>query len=98
MDEGQRRFNGDSIGRVMPVLFERAGRRAGQLVGRSTLFAARALLEADEALDRANRGSRDGSCELQQPFRCHPRIVNADDNDRGTRIAKRVDVDSWRCP
>jgi tRNA-2-methylthio-N6-dimethylallyladenosine synthase len=33
--EQQRRFNQDMVGRVLPVLFERAGRHPGQLVGRS---------------------------------------------------------------
>jgi tRNA-2-methylthio-N6-dimethylallyladenosine synthase len=31
----QARFNGACVGRVLPVLFERAGRHRGQLVGRS---------------------------------------------------------------
>jgi len=33
--DGQRRFNEACIGRTMPVLFDRPGRRPGQLVGRS---------------------------------------------------------------
>ncbi len=35
IDEGQKRFGAASVGRVMPVLFEKAGRHPGQLVGRS---------------------------------------------------------------
>jgi tRNA-2-methylthio-N6-dimethylallyladenosine synthase len=31
----QREFNGSCVGRVLPVLFEKPGRHAGQLVGRS---------------------------------------------------------------
>ena len=31
----QRRFNASCVGKVLPVLFEKLGRRAGQLVGRS---------------------------------------------------------------
>jgi len=33
--EGQRRFNDACIGRTLPVLFDRPGRHAGQMVGRS---------------------------------------------------------------
>ena len=33
--EGQTRFNQASVGQVVPVLFDRAGSRAGQLHGRS---------------------------------------------------------------
>jgi tRNA-2-methylthio-N6-dimethylallyladenosine synthase len=35
VEQGQRRFNADCVGRVLPVLFERTGRYPGQLVGRS---------------------------------------------------------------
>jgi tRNA-2-methylthio-N6-dimethylallyladenosine synthase len=35
VEQSQRRFNADCVGRVLPVLFERAGRYPGQLVGRS---------------------------------------------------------------
>lgn len=35
LDQGQRAFNQACLGRVLPVLFERPGRHAGQLVGRS---------------------------------------------------------------
>lgn len=35
IDEGYRRYNGAMVGRTVPVLFEKAGRHAGQLVGRS---------------------------------------------------------------
>ena len=35
LDEGQQAFNRRSVGIVLPVLFERPGRRPGQLVGRS---------------------------------------------------------------
>ncbi len=35
LDEQQQRFNAGMIGRVLPVLFEKPGRHAGQLVGRS---------------------------------------------------------------
>jgi len=35
LDDQQARFNASCVGKVMPVLFERAGRDTGQLVGRS---------------------------------------------------------------
>jgi tRNA-2-methylthio-N6-dimethylallyladenosine synthase len=35
LDQGQRDFNRACVGRVLPVLFERPGRHAGQWVGRS---------------------------------------------------------------
>jgi tRNA-2-methylthio-N6-dimethylallyladenosine synthase len=35
LDTQQQRFNESCVGKVMPVLFERSGRHAGQLVGRS---------------------------------------------------------------
>ncbi|MGE3230194.1 MAG: tRNA (N6-isopentenyl adenosine(37)-C2)-methylthiotransferase MiaB [Hyphomicrobium sp.] len=35
IDEGYVRFNGAQVGRRLPVLFEKPGRHAGQLVGRS---------------------------------------------------------------
>jgi tRNA-2-methylthio-N6-dimethylallyladenosine synthase len=35
LSEQQRRFNRATVGRVLPVLFERPGRHTGQLVGRS---------------------------------------------------------------
>ena len=35
LERQQERFNAACVGRTIPVLFERPGRRAGQLVGRS---------------------------------------------------------------
>jgi tRNA-2-methylthio-N6-dimethylallyladenosine synthase len=35
LDQQQTRFNSGSVGKVVPVLFERVGRHPGQLVGRS---------------------------------------------------------------
>ncbi|GBD41075.1 tRNA-2-methylthio-N(6)-dimethylallyladenosine synthase [bacterium HR39] len=35
LEEQQRRFNAATVGRVLPVLFERPGRHPGQLVGRT---------------------------------------------------------------
>jgi tRNA-2-methylthio-N6-dimethylallyladenosine synthase len=35
IDEGYQRFNGALVGKTLPVLFEKAGRHKGQLVGRS---------------------------------------------------------------
>jgi tRNA-2-methylthio-N6-dimethylallyladenosine synthase len=35
LDEQQSSFNAECVGRVLPVLFERQGRREGQLIGRS---------------------------------------------------------------
>ena len=49
LDQQQAAFNSDCVGKVMPVLFERAGRRAGQLVGRSPYLQA-VHAEADACL------------------------------------------------
>lgn len=49
IDEGQKRFSAASVGRVMPVLFEKAGRHPGQLVGRSP-YLQLVHAEADEGL------------------------------------------------
>ena len=35
MDEQQSEFNASTVGRTVPVLFERPGRHAGQVLGRS---------------------------------------------------------------
>ena len=35
LEDGHRQFNAASVGKTMPVLFEKAGRQNGQLVGRS---------------------------------------------------------------
>ena len=35
LEEQQSSFNAECVGRVLPVLFERRGRREGQLIGRS---------------------------------------------------------------
>jgi tRNA-2-methylthio-N6-dimethylallyladenosine synthase len=35
LDQQQKAFNADQVGKLMPVLFEKAGRHAGQIVGRS---------------------------------------------------------------
>ncbi|MBN9263743.1 MAG: TRAM domain-containing protein, partial [Hyphomicrobium sp.] len=35
LEEQQSSFNAGCVGRVLPVLFERQGRREGQLIGRS---------------------------------------------------------------
>jgi tRNA-2-methylthio-N6-dimethylallyladenosine synthase len=35
LEAQQRAFNADLVGRTLPVLFEKPGRRAGQIVGRS---------------------------------------------------------------
>jgi tRNA-2-methylthio-N6-dimethylallyladenosine synthase len=44
LEEGHREFNGASVGKTMPVLFEKAGRQDGQLVGRSPYLQ---LVQAD---------------------------------------------------
>lgn len=49
IDAGYRRFNGAFVGKRMPVLFEKAGRHAGQLVGRSP-YLQLVHAEADPAL------------------------------------------------
>jgi tRNA-2-methylthio-N6-dimethylallyladenosine synthase len=35
LDEQQKAFNASQVGKTMPVLFEKSGRHAGQIVGRS---------------------------------------------------------------
>ena len=49
LDRQQTAFNAAASGRVLPVLFERAGRHPGQLVGRSPYLQA-VHAEADSAL------------------------------------------------
>jgi len=49
LDDQQSSFNSGCVGRVMPVLFERAGRRAGQIVGRSP-YLQPVHAEADDGL------------------------------------------------
>ncbi|MBN8910680.1 MAG: tRNA (N6-isopentenyl adenosine(37)-C2)-methylthiotransferase MiaB, partial [Rhizobiales bacterium] len=51
IDAGFRRFNGTFVGRRLPVLFEKAGRHPGQLVGRSP-YLQLVHAEADPALVR----------------------------------------------
>ncbi len=48
----QRRFNAASIGRTLPVLFEKPGRHAGQLVGRTPYLQAVHALAAPALLGR----------------------------------------------
>ena len=49
LERQQTSFNSGCVGRVMPVLFERAGRHPGQLVGRSPYLQA-VHTQADSAL------------------------------------------------
>jgi len=49
LESGQARFNTACVGKTLPVLFEKLGRRAGQLVGRSPYLQA-VHAEAREAL------------------------------------------------
>ncbi|WP_291176887.1 tRNA (N6-isopentenyl adenosine(37)-C2)-methylthiotransferase MiaB [Hyphomicrobium sp.] len=49
IDAGYQRFNGTFVGRTLPVLFEKAGRHEGQLVGRSP-YLQLVHAEADPAL------------------------------------------------
>ena len=49
LDTQQRAFNADLVGRTVPVLFEKIGRHAGQIVGRSPYLQA-VHCEADAAL------------------------------------------------
>ena len=35
LEDAQRRFNAECVGRIVPVLFERRGRHSGQVIGRS---------------------------------------------------------------
>ncbi|MCY4480163.1 MAG: MiaB/RimO family radical SAM methylthiotransferase, partial [Rhodospirillales bacterium] len=49
LDEQKRRFNASMVGRTLPVLFERRGRRPGQVAGR-TPYMQWLHVEGDEAL------------------------------------------------
>ena len=65
----QAEFNGAAVGRVLPVLFERHGRRAGQLVGRTPYMQAvhvaaperRFGTVADVAIDAVHANSLAGA-------------------------------------
>jgi tRNA-2-methylthio-N6-dimethylallyladenosine synthase len=52
LDQQQTSFNFDCVGKVFPVLFERLGRKAGQLVGRSPYLQAVHAEAAPELLGR----------------------------------------------
>ncbi len=52
LNEQQRAFNQASVGQVMPVLFERRGRKAGQLVGRSPFMQSVHVALAESRADR----------------------------------------------
>jgi tRNA-2-methylthio-N6-dimethylallyladenosine synthase len=49
LNEQQAAFNAETVGRALPILFERAGKRPGQLVGRSPYMQA---VHVDEAEGR----------------------------------------------
>jgi tRNA-2-methylthio-N6-dimethylallyladenosine synthase len=53
LGEQQKRFNTDTVGRTLPVLLEKPGRHAGQLVGRSPYMQA-----VHVTIDDASRGGR----------------------------------------
>ncbi|MBI1200761.1 MAG: tRNA (N6-isopentenyl adenosine(37)-C2)-methylthiotransferase MiaB [Phenylobacterium sp.] len=73
LDEQQRAFNDAQIGRTLPVLFEKAGRHAGQLVGRSPHLQAVHVSAPERMLGRivpvriegAARNSLAGALELE---------------------------------
>jgi tRNA-2-methylthio-N6-dimethylallyladenosine synthase len=50
LDEQARAFNASQVGKVLPVLFERAGRHPGQLIGRSPYLQAVHALAPDRLL------------------------------------------------
>jgi tRNA-2-methylthio-N6-dimethylallyladenosine synthase len=52
LEEQQAAFNAKFVGRTLPVLFERSGRRPGQLVGRSPYLQAVHAEAAPEMLGR----------------------------------------------
>ncbi len=52
LEAQQTRFNASCVGQTLPVLFERPGRRAGQLVGRSPYLQAVHAEAGDEMLGR----------------------------------------------
>jgi tRNA-2-methylthio-N6-dimethylallyladenosine synthase len=73
LEEQQRRFNAAQAGRVLPVLFEKAGRHDGQLVGRSPYLQAVHAEAPDRLLgqivpvriEAAARNSLAGALELE---------------------------------
>jgi tRNA-2-methylthio-N6-dimethylallyladenosine synthase len=75
LDRQQAAFNAGCVGKTMPVLFERAGRHPGQLVGRTPhqqavhAAAAPALLGqvAPVAIERADSNSLSGSLASHSP-------------------------------
>jgi tRNA-2-methylthio-N6-dimethylallyladenosine synthase len=50
LEQQQRRFNEACVGRHLPILFERPGRRAGQIVGRSPYMQAVHAEAADDLM------------------------------------------------
>jgi tRNA-2-methylthio-N6-dimethylallyladenosine synthase len=77
--EQQRRFNAACVGRVLPVLFEKPGRHAGQLVGRSPYLQS-VHVEADAARSgaivpvmilAAEANSLAGAMQAEEPLSAH---------------------------
>jgi len=52
LDQQQTMFNSGCVGRILPVLFEKLGRKAGQLIGRSPYLQAVHAEAAPELLGR----------------------------------------------
>jgi tRNA-2-methylthio-N6-dimethylallyladenosine synthase len=73
LEEQQRAFNAAQAGRTLPVLFEKTGRHAGQLVGKSPYLQAVHVTAPDRMLgqivpvriESAARNSLAGALELE---------------------------------
>jgi tRNA-2-methylthio-N6-dimethylallyladenosine synthase len=78
LDSQQAAFNSGCVGRVMPVLFERAGRHSGQLVGRSPYLqavhapAGRALLGQVAGVEIGGAGPNSLSGKVVESERISP--------------------------
>ncbi len=66
----QEAFNRSQLGRNLPVLLEKAGRKPGQLAGRSPFLQA-VHVDAAQELHRRDRLSKYYACGRKQLERCH---------------------------
>jgi tRNA-2-methylthio-N6-dimethylallyladenosine synthase len=73
LNEQQRAFNQTCIGRILPVLFEKPGRHAGQLVGRSPYLQSVHANVSAETIRAAEPNSLAGVIAPQSPAMGEPR-------------------------
>jgi tRNA-2-methylthio-N6-dimethylallyladenosine synthase len=64
LDEQQRAFNASQVGKVLPVLFERPGRHAGQAVGRSPYLQAVHANDAQHLIGQIAMVRIDGAAKM----------------------------------